>query len=223
VEVFGADGAGEGEEVVDALVADVGGEVAGDEPWRHAGGGGDAAFEDRREEGGDAEDAAGDADHEAGGVALEGAEVGGGDRPRGEAVDQDEAGDAFAAEGREAEGDGAAQVDADDDGAGDAEGGQGAVEVVGLGGDPEFGVEGAVGLAVAQEVEGDRRVLGAGDLGGDRPPEEAVGAEPMEEDDGGPAVAVALDMDRAGADGDAEQIRFDATLGEIALSGYDDR
>ena len=67
--------------------------------------------------------------------------------------------DALRPERGEAQRDGGADVDTDDRRARDAQRGERALEIVGLRGESEVGVERAIGLAVAEQVDGVRRVL----------------------------------------------------------------
>ena len=106
-----------------------------------------------------AEQPARDAEGEARGVALHRADVAGRNIVERDRVDQHEPRDALGPERGEAQRDGGADVDADDGGARDAQRGERALEIVGLGGDPEVRVERAVRLAVAEEVDGERGVL----------------------------------------------------------------
>src|SRR6185437_10558428 len=90
--------------------------------------------------------------------------------------------------------DSSAEIDTDDCGAGDAQRRQRAIEVFGLGGDAEVSVEGAIGFAVAEQVDGERGAIGERELGRDAAPEKTAGTEPVNEKNGGAAVSVSLHM-----------------------------
>ncbi len=120
--------------------------------------------------------------------------------------------DAIALHRGEAQRDSAAQVHADDVGARHSQRREGTIHVFGLCRDPKIGVERAVRLAIAQQIERDGGVSGSGNLGCDVAPEEARRAEPMQKQDRQSPVSVALDMDRAWTDRDAKQIRLDRDL-----------
>jgi hypothetical protein len=65
---------------------------------------------------------------------------------------------------------------------------------------------------MAEEVDGERGPVGEGDLGREVAPDEARGAEPVEQDDGRAPVTIALDVNRARSDRDSQQIGVDGTL-----------
>ena len=74
-------------------------------------------------------------------------------------VDQHEPRDALGPQRRESQRDRGADVDADERGTRHAQRGERSLEIVGLRGEPEVGIERPVGLAVAEEVDGVRGVL----------------------------------------------------------------
>lgn len=107
---------------------------------------------------------------------------------------------------REPKGDRASQIQANHSCLGEAQGRQGPVHELGLAGDSIVGIEGPVGLAVAEQVERERGAVGERDFRPDVPPHEAGRGEAMQQDDGRTSVAVPLDMHRAGPYGNAQQV-----------------
>ncbi len=77
----------------------------------------------------------------------------------------------------EARRDGASQVDARHGGVGHPQGGQRALDVFGLRGDSEIGVERPVGLPVAEQIHRDRRVAALSQGRRDGSPEEPARSE----------------------------------------------
>ena len=119
-------------------------------------------------------------------------------------VDEHEPLDAIGPVVRQVHRDRAAEVDADDRRLGETQRRERAVEIVGLRGDAVLRVEGAVGFAVAEQVDGERRAVRHGERRPDVAPEETARAEAVYEQDRRAAVSVALDVHRAGTDGNAK-------------------
>ena len=153
-----------------------------------------------------AEHAARDAKREARGVSLQLLDVVGRDVVERDRVDEHEPVDALGPIEREVHRHRAAEVDADDRRLGEPERGERAVEIVRLRGDAVLGVERPIGFAVAEEVDRERGAARRGQRGSDVAPEETAGAESVYEQDRRAAVAVALDVHRAGSDGNSKEI-----------------
>jgi hypothetical protein len=79
--------------------------------------------------------------------------------------------------GREAQGDGAAQIDARDGGTGHPECGERTLHVLGLSRDSEIRIERPVGFAESEQIDRNRRVAALGQSGRDRSPEEPTRSE----------------------------------------------
>jgi hypothetical protein len=117
--------------------------------------------------------------------------------------------DALGSGGGKPQGNSGAEVDADDRGARHAQCRERAIEVFGLGSDAEISVEGAIGFAVAEQVDGERGAIGERELRRDAAPEKTAGTEPVNEKNGGAAVSVSLHMHGARPHGNAQQIGVD--------------
>ena len=105
-----------------------------------------------------------------------------------------------------------AEVESDDGRFREPERREGPVYQLGLGGDAEVRVEWAVRLAIAEQVDGERRPVGEGNLRRDVSPDEAQRTEAVQEDDRSSAVAVALDVNRAWPDRNSQQIGVDGSV-----------
>jgi len=173
--------------------------------------------EDRRR----AEDAARGTEGIACRIALQLRDVAGRNLVERDRVDEEQALDALGPGGREPQRDRAPEVDADDGGLGESQRGERAVDELRLRGDAEVRVERPVGLAVAEQVDRERGAVRQCDLGRDVPPEEARRAEPVDQDDGRSAVAVALDVNRPWPDRDAQQISVDEVRPPERVQGGD--
>ena len=210
--VLVVDRAREQEQMVEPLRADVRRKVARDELVGHVSFIGDAAAEHLAENRRGAEDPARRPEREAGRVALDRGHVASGDFIERDRVDEQQSLDALGPARRQAQRDGTAKVETDDCRFGETHRREGTIHELRLRRDPEVGVEGTVRLAVAEEIDRERRAIGEGDLGGDVAPDEARRPEAMQQDDGRAAVAVPLDVNRARPDRDAQQIGVDGTL-----------
>jgi hypothetical protein len=178
---------------------------------------GHALLEKGREEGGDAEQPAGDAQGEARRVALQRAHVAAGELVERDRVDENLTCDALATRAGEAERHPGAEIHADDDRPRDAERRQRTLDILALRGEAEIRVEGAVGLPVAEQIDGEGRVPREGEGRPDVPPEKAGCPEAVQQDDRRAAVPVALDVQRAGTDRDAKDVGVDGgTLKTVA-------
>src|SRR5436305_13914332 len=94
------------------------------------------------------------------------------------------------------------------------------IQILGLRGDTEISIEGSVRFTVAEKIDRERRTVRDCELGGDIAPKEAAGAEPVYEQNGGAAVAIALHVHGARANRDAQQVGVYGSLhGE---TGYHD-
>jgi hypothetical protein len=116
---------------------------------------------------------------------------------------------------RQTERDPAADVYAHDRGLRHVERAQRTIHVLGLRGDGVVGLQRPVRLAVAEQVDGVRGVALGRQRGGDGAPEKARCAEAMKQNYRLASVAVALDVQRAGAGGDAQEISVDGALRSI--------
>ena len=85
-------------------------------------------------------------------------------------------------------------------------------------GDAEVGVEWAIGFAVAEEIDRERRAIRECKLGRDVAPEKAARAEPVNEENGSAAMSVPLHVHGARSNGNAQQIGVDGSL--LGESGY---
>ena len=198
--------------MVQPLFADVRRQIAGHELVRHVRLVRHAPAQQLAKNGRDAQDALAHPEGKTGGVALHGGDVLRRDLVECDWIDEKEPLDPLRPARRETQRNGAAQVEADDRGLGEPERRERAVDELGLRGDAEIRVEGTVGLAVAEEIDGEGGTVRQGDLGRDVPPDEARRAESVQEDDRGSAMAVALDVHRARPDGNAQQISVDGTF-----------
>ena len=167
---------------------------------------GDAALEQLANRAAPRRGPARDAEGEARRVALQRLDVVRRDLVERDRVDEHEPLDALRAVVREVHRHRAAEIDADDRRLGQPERGERAVEIVRLRGDAELGVEGAIGLAVAEQIDRERGAIRQRELGADVAPEEAARAESVHEQDRRTAVTVSLHVHGARADGDAQQI-----------------
>jgi hypothetical protein len=107
------------------------------------------------------------------------------------------------------------EIDPDHRRLGQPQRGERAIHELRLRRDPEVGVEGPIRLAVAEQVDGECGPVRQGDLGSDASPEEAGGAEAVEQHDRRPAMTVALDVHRARSDGNPQHVSVD--WGVLAL------
>jgi hypothetical protein len=92
------------------------------------------------------------------------------------------------------------------------------VQVIRLRGDPELRVERPVRFTIPEQVDGEGRAIGQGQNRANVPPDETTGAEAVYEDDRCTPVTIALDVERARADGNAEQVCVDGNVSVWAFS-----
>jgi len=178
---------------------------------------GHAPREDWSEQRGCSEQSARDAKRESSGVPLHRTDVRRGNILARDRVDENEPRHALWSQRCEAKCDGSADVDADERRSGDTKCRQRALEVVGLGGETEVGVKGAIRLAVPEQVDSVRGVLRERERGADVAPEKAARAKAVNQNDGRAPVAVPLDVQSAGPNGDAEEIGVDGRSPESSL------
>jgi hypothetical protein len=209
LEVGLSDRARECEEVCDPLLSDKRSDVPSDQHRRHACRISNAGGEDRTQERRRAEQASRDAEREAGSVSLHSANVAGREILATNRIDEHESRDAIGPQRREAQRYRSADVYSDDRRAGDAEGRKGALEVVCLRAQTEVGVERPIGLTIAEQIYRVRGVLRGRQRRPDVSPQEATGAEAVDQHNGRAPMAVALDVHGAWPDGDAKEIGVD--------------
>ena len=200
------------EEVFESVPSHVRRQIPRDQRIGHGLGMRDASLEQLAHERGGTKHAMGHAERKPGRIPVQRLHVVGRDVVEGDRIDENEPINALRSGGREVEGDSPAEVHADNGRLRKAQGCQGAVEVVALGRDPEWRVERAIRLAVAEHVDRERSPVGNRDLRPDVAPEKGAGPETVHEHDGSAAVAIAFDVHRPGTNGDAKQVCVDGVL-----------
>src|SRR5581483_1553771 len=113
----------------------------------------------------------------------------------------------------------AAEIDPDDGGLRQSKRGERAVQVVRLRRDAELCVERAVGLAVAEEVDGERGSAGHRERGADVAPHETARAEAVYEKDRRTTMPVAFDVHRSGPNGNSKKIGVHGVRGLSLATG----
>ena len=165
--------------MVDALLADVGSQIPGEQRGGHVGRLGDGPLEHVTHERRRAEHTARDAEREPRRVTLHRRDVIGRNVVEGDRVHEDELLDPLRPRAGQMHCDRGAEVDANDRGRREAKRGQRVVQVIGLCGHPVLFIEGTVGFAVAEEVDGKCRPIGQGEARADVAPEETARAKPV--------------------------------------------
>ena len=109
-------------------------------------------------------------------------------------IDEHEAFNALGSVEREVHRDRRTDIDANDRSSAESQRRERTVEVVGLCRDAVLSVERTIGFAIAEEVDRERSPAGHREQGANAPPQEAAGAESVDEQDRCTAMSITFDV-----------------------------
>jgi protein-disulfide isomerase len=220
VEITAMHGARESEQMVRSILAHERSEIARNELHRHVLGVGDAALEHTFEERRGTHDSARETERKPRGASLHLGDVFCRQLVEGGRIDQHEFFNSLRPVGGELHRNIAAEIDANDHRARHSENGHRGVDVFGLRGNAEIGVDWAVRLAVPEQVNRVRSVSSSGDRRRDGSPQKIAGPEAVKQNDGRTAVSVALDVNRARTNRCSEDISLHLYTPLLAFASH---